>query len=752
MKKTLQYPCKGFLLVLFISFFVMEAYSQSSTVDMGKSFTNITRLTTGGTFNPNDIIEINVTIAVRNVAPSQITAVQVYDTVPAKTTYIPNSIRITTTEDITYKGPFTDANDSDQGRNVGGNILINLGSGATGTTGGTIKNTDRPSFFGTSCIMVACYRVRINAAANYGDTISIGGKVTYSISGSPRTVNFTKYQIILSQLNISPCTNGTNVSAAGDSLGTFASGTATNRATSLAFATTYTKVNVGTGAPQDYYYSIVKNSSPDSWTNPNSTMPEGTALHRVFGFWDIGGDHTGASNQTFGNPPPAAGTRAGYMVLINASYKTDTAYRETLTNLCPDTYYEFSAWFRNVCPRCSCDSVGRASGAAGYIPGPGNDSSGVKPNITFEIDGLAYYTSGEIKYDRTAPWKKYGFTFRTKPGQTTAIFQIRNNSPGGGGNDWALDDISISHCGPTLAMNHNPYVLGCSSAPFVVSLSDTVRYIYSNSYVHYKWQRSNVGGTVWTDLTGPGTSGVGIPTLVGGQYQYVTNLPPFLATAADSGRYYRVLVGTSAANLTGNCSYTDGHTTMLRVINCGIVLSTNLTQFNGQLIEKKASLYWTATNEKDLSMYEIEKSNDGANFYKSGTVKAKNMNDVYYNYTDPVNVTGIVYYRLKMIDANGLFKYSPVIVLSSELDFEISNINNPFSNTIKADVSVPKDGRLNVILFNENGQLVKNLRIKAHKGLNKITVDNIEAANGIYFLSVDFENGAIKRKLLKINQ
>ncbi|MBP9099012.1 MAG: T9SS type A sorting domain-containing protein, partial [Ferruginibacter sp.] len=199
-------------------------------------------------------------------------------------------------------------------------------------------------------------------------------------------------------------------------------------------------------------------------------------------------------------------------------------------------------------------------------------------------------------------------------------------------------------------------------------------------------------------------------------------------------------------------SYTDGHTTMLRVINCGIVLSTNLTQFNGQLIEKKASLYWTATNEKDLSMYEIEKSNDGANFYKSGTVKAKNMNDVYYNYTDPVNVTGKNYYRLKMIDANGLFKYSNVIVLSSELDFEISNINNPFSNTIKADVSVPKDGRLNVILFNENGQLVKNLRIKAHKGLNKITVDNIEAANGIYFLSVDFENGAIKRKLLKINQ
>lgn len=357
-----------------------------------------------------------------------------------------------------------------------------------------------------------------------------------------------------------------------------------------------------------------------------------------------------------------------------------------------------------------------------------------------------------MKYDRAAPWKKYGFTFKTKPGQTTANFMIMNNSPGGGGNDWALDDISISHCGPTLAMNYHPYVVGCSSSPFVVSLSDTIRYLYSNSYVYYKWQRSNIGGTIWTDLTGPGTSGVGIPTLVNGQYQYVTNLPPFLASAADSGRYYRVLVGTSAANLSSNCSYTDGHTTMIRVINCGIVLATNLTQFNGQLIEKKASLYWSATGEKDLSVYEVEKSSDAVNFYKTGSIKAKNLNDAYYNFTDPEKVSGKVYYRLKMVDANGLFKYSSVVALNSELDFELSNVNNPFSNSIKADVYVPKDGRLNVILFNENGQLIKNLRVKVHKGLNKIVVDDIEAANGIYFLSVDFENGAIKRKLLKINQ
>lgn len=97
--------------------------------------------------------------------------------------------------------------------------------------------------------------------------------------------------------------------------------------------------------------------------------------------------------------------RGGYFVLVNASYITDIAYQETLNNLCPNTYYEFSAWYRNVCPRCSCDSNGRGSSAVGFIPAPGNDSSGVRPNLSFEIDGFICYTTGDIRYDRVKPWK-----------------------------------------------------------------------------------------------------------------------------------------------------------------------------------------------------------------------------------------------------------------------------------------------------------------------------------------------------------
>ncbi|CAN5900189.1 hypothetical protein BH11BAC4_BH11BAC4_07440 [soil metagenome] len=740
--------------ILFLCFIDEAAYSQTR-VDVGKSFANISKLTTGGTFNPGDTIEVRVTIAVKTVATyTAVDSVQVFDNIPANTTYLTGSLRVATNQGLTYKGPFTEALDGDQGSNIAGAITINLGNKANGTRGGRIRSdTSKPSFFNSHCIMMACYRVRINVSANFGDTIFFGGSIKYKMITPANgwfNILFPTYKMLLFQ-NTGFCSNGTSVSAASDSAGTFASGIVQNRPAALAFATTYVKQNISTGQPNDYNYAIVNNSSADGWTNPASTMPEAPALHRVFGYWDIGGDHTGASNPSLGNPPKAPGTRAGYFVLINASYNTDIAYQETLSNLCPNTYYEFSAWFRNVCPRCSCDSVGRGSGSAGFIPFPGNDSSGVRPNLTFEIDGLSYYTSGDIKYDRVAPWKQYGFTFLTKPTQTTANFVIRNNSPGGGGNDWAIDDIKIAHCGPSLTMNYNPIVLGCSLNPFVVNLSDTIRYVYNNSYIYFKWQKSNVGGTIWTDMTGPGTSGIGSTTLVNGMYQYVTNLPPFLAYPADSGTYYRVIVATTVSNLANSCAFNDGSSTMIKVINCGLVLNSNFTRFNGLLNNKTAYLSWSASAERGLQNYEIEKSEDGIIFTGIGTVTARNMEDAHYNFTDPDMLTMNTYYRLKMINNEGLFKYSTSILLSPALRFEIKALKNPFKNNITADIIVPEDGILYIKIFNDKGQLIKTMQQHARKGMNRIGTDNIQQAAGIYFLSVSYKNETIKTKMIKLN-
>ena len=92
------------------------------------------------------------------------------------------------------------------------------------------------------------------------------------------------------------------------------------------------------------------------------------------------------------------------MLVVNSAYNTDTAFQYLVSNLCTNTYYEISAWFKNLCYKCGQDSLGRGhrSGAT-YIPtGPG-DSSGVKPNIAIAIDGVDYYTTGNLQYQGLAP-------------------------------------------------------------------------------------------------------------------------------------------------------------------------------------------------------------------------------------------------------------------------------------------------------------------------------------------------------------
>lgn len=727
--------------------------AQTNRVDAAKSIVNISKLNGGGTFQPGDTLEIRVTVAVLTVGTRTIIdRAQILDTVPTNTTYINGSMRVTTNEGITYKGPLTEASDADQGTKSGNNIMINIGRYANATTGGRIRSdSSRPSFFGSATIMVASYRVRINPALPVGSTITTrAGSFNYRIvTPTPittRTVAFPPYTLLLTD-EVNACNNGMSVSAASDFQGTFGSGTVQNRAAALGFTTTYTKVNVSASAPNDYYYAIVNNSSPTGITNVNTTIPHSS---RVFNLWDLTGDHTGAANPSLGNPPVAPGQQGGYMVLVNASYKTDTAYRETLSQLCPNTYYKFSAWVRNICARCSSDSTGKGSGTTGFIPGPGNDSSGVKPNISFEIDGKIYYTSGDIPYSRSTPWRQYGFTFKTGPTQTTADFLIRNNSPGGGGNDWALDDITVAHCGPNLSMNYAPIALGCSANPFYVLLSDTVRYVHADSYKYFKWQISNVGGTVWTDLTGPGATGIGAPTIVNGMYQYVTNLPPFLAVPADSGKYYRVIVATTAENLHNECAYTDGSVRMVSVINCGNVLTNRFNRFMGEMIQRNANLKWSLSDEENLIRYEVERSADGRNFETIGSLNVLHNSPANYTYRDPEILNRKMFYRIKMVNQQELYKYSNIIVLGSKESFKLLSIENPFKNQINGEILLPEDALVKMCLYDNKGGLVYEKKLNLLNGINSFSLDDVNIPKGIYIFSVSTNKEQSRKRLIKL--
>lgn len=192
--------------------------------------------------------------------------------------------------------------------------------------------------------------------------------------------------------------------------------------------------------------------------------------------WLVTGDHTGNTN--------------GYMMVVNSATLNaeGTFYKKTVSGLCPNTTYEFSAWLVNI--------MDPAVGADQY-----------HPNITFRVSNtsgtvLGSYKTGEIAQSSTAQWKQYGFYFNTGTASNVVI-TILNSAPSARpGNDLALDDITFRACGASMKAaiknsSASNYTL-CVGSETELSLSAELGSGYTSPLV--QWQKSQ--GSGWQDIDG----------------------------------------------------------------------------------------------------------------------------------------------------------------------------------------------------------------------------------------------------------
>ncbi|MGN6530590.1 MAG: hypothetical protein ACTHK0_02395 [Ginsengibacter sp.] len=711
-------------------------------VTLSYSYENITRNNGGGTLEKGDIIEVHALMYIQKKTTKNI---YYLDTIRQGTQFVSGSLKIVTNEGINFAGPYTDASDNDLGvyDASGGTsrIRVNFGSGAakaqsggnlTATTGGgsVTPGTTLPKFYSGSLFMVA-YQLKITA--NFGDTIYLTGNYNFDTTTSGPAKNNTfhfEYPGIKIIQNSGLCTNFSSASFTADS--SFGSGNTQNRALP-AIVPGYNKVNLAANDPGDGNYAIANNTSPTQKTI--NTGPATGNADRVFGVWDIIGDHTGAVDPNLGNPPTAKNATGGYMLVVNAAFPTGEAFRQTISDLCPNTNYEFSAWVRNICGYCGIDQNSK-----------GTNQPGVLPNLTFAVNDVDYYTTGDIPWDKT--WKKRGFMYKTGPNETSFTISIRNNAPGGGGNDWVLDDIKLATCYPNLIMNPNDTASACSGSP--ISITDTVK-SYFNNYNFYRWEKST-DGINWIPLT---TGNTKTPVLQNGLYLYYvdTVINP---SQVDSGTFLRLKVATSLDNLTdGKCAVNNSQKVFLKVYtpkSCPL-LDTRVLNFGAALIGDRSLLKWSSQNEEGLLEYEIEKSTDGIYFYNIGKVAARRLNDARYSFQDPDGISNTVYYRLKLIKTDkSSIQYSKIISLyNRNSTFKITAVN-PFKNILKLEAFLPAQGNVEFNLCDIYGNVVYKKMLQLEKGNSQFSFDNVyNLPAGIYILRAAYNGSVSQNKLIKTN-
>jgi len=166
----------------------------------------------------------------------------------------------------------------------------------------------------------------------------------------------------------------------------------------VGFSTKYKQVVDDSVSVEDGYFAFV-----------NSIPPGHSAWHTG------AGDHTSSD-------------KTGYMMLVNAAYGAGTVLQITVKDLTVGLRYQLSAYFANVVKK---------------------GTNILQPDLLIEArttDGIliASTPTGKIPEESTMTWKQYGMSFVTP--SSTIILSLKSNTGGGGGDDFAMDDVKLVAC------------------------------------------------------------------------------------------------------------------------------------------------------------------------------------------------------------------------------------------------------------------------------------------------------------------
>ena len=150
----------------------------------------------------------------------------------------------------------------------------------------------------------------------------------------------------------------------------------------------------------------------------------------------------------------------------------------------------------------------------------------------------------------------------------------------------------------------------------------------------------------------------------------------------------------------------------------------------------------------------VERSIDGANFSRLGQLRAagnSNIN-VSYNFTDGKVQKGSNFYRLKMINTDGTFRYSKVVNINSDLkdvDFYLV-YPNPFSTNVQVRVESDRSEQIMMRIVNMEGKTIKVQTATVQSGINNIIINDVAGLQrGIYYFEITTSVKTSRTKIIR---
>jgi hypothetical protein len=221
------------------------------------------------------------------------------------------------------------------------------------------------------------------------------------------------------------------------------------------------------------------------------------------------------------------------------------------------------------------------------------------------------------------------------------------------------------------------------------------------------------------------------------------NTNVMVSTLYSNISYFRVRTGAQSTNASTGATR-DYSFNFATIAAAGSSLPVQLMSWNATVAPKGVALSWSSAKEINVSNYVIERSLDGVEYKDAAMVFTQgdgNSNQrLDYSYTDKMTTSsqGLIYYRLRMVDADGSFKRSDVRVVRLGKNAEtpvVSVYPNPAVNNIM--ISVPaawQNKQVSVEVYNSNGQMMRHLSNSNAGQTEMIDVKNL--TSGMYIVRV----------------
>lgn len=163
------------------------------------------------------------------------------------------------------------------------------------------------------------------------------------------------------------------------------------------------------------------------------------------------------------------------------------------------------------------------------------------------------------------------------------------------------------------------------------------------------------------------------------------------------------------------------------------ILPVTWLEFRATVQDGDVVLHWSTAAELNNDFFEVQHSSNGIGFTPIGTVGGSGTTRQIsrYSFTDTNPQIGTNYYRLRQVDFDGQFDYSPILsaVFADNRDLALELYPNPASSML--NVVLPYAGAAALTVYNSAGQAVITRKLGSDR---QASLDVSGLRKGLYAL------------------